>query len=168
MNPYLPQVQFPSNRYLSAALHSVGWIVSFGTIFAAVAAEAESSSKDEAGIRSQIEGYAAARQKGDGPAQAQFYTEDADEWPSFALEMVRGREAIAKPLAGSPNPSTPPRVVKNEPIQINSLKPDIALVDTLYGSGPGGNPVGHAFYVMVKTDGRWLIRSARIVRFHSS
>ena len=114
---------------------------------------------DQAAIRSQIAAYAAARQKGDGEAQARFYTEDADEWPSMAREMVRGRAGIAKALTLAPNPN---RVVKFEPIQITFVKPDVALVDSLYGSP---EPIGHAFYVMIKQDERWLIRSARITRF---
>jgi ketosteroid isomerase-like protein len=114
---------------------------------------------DEAAIRSQIAAYAAARQTGNGGAQAEFYTEDADEWPSAAREMVQGRAAVAKALNFAPKQGL---VVAFKPIKIAFVKEDVALVDSLYGSP---QPVGHAFYVMLKQDGKWLIRSARITRF---
>jgi hypothetical protein len=115
--------------------------------------------KDEAAIRAQIAGYAAARQTGDGHAQALFYTEDADEWGSAAREMTEGRAALEKSLALPPDPN---RTVKFQPIHFTFLHDDVALVDSLYGSP---QPIGHAMYVMVKRNGKWLIRSARIVRF---
>ena len=114
---------------------------------------------DEAAIKAQLYGYAAARTVGEGHAQALFYTEDGDEWGSAAREMTKGRAAIEKTLNQAPNPN---RVFKVEPINYSFLGDDVALVDATYG---GVEPAGHALYVMVKRDGKWLIRSARIMRF---
>jgi hypothetical protein len=118
-----------------------------------------SRSADEAAIKAQLYGYAAARTQGEGHAQALFYTEDGDEWGSAAREMTKGRAAIEKTLTSPPNPN---RIFRVEPINYSFLADDIALVDATYG---GVEPAGHALYVMVKRDGKWLIRSARIMRF---
>jgi hypothetical protein len=115
---------------------------------------------DEAAIKAQLDAYAAARVAGPGMPQALFYTEDADEWGSFAKEMTVGREALAKTLDVKPDPN---RKFRLEVISLNFLGKDIALADALYyGASP--EPGGHALYVMAKRDGKWLIRSARINR----
>jgi uncharacterized protein (TIGR02246 family) len=130
-------------------------------LMTAVATLAETPrSADEAAIKAQLYGYAAARTQGEGHAQALFYTEDGDEWGSAAREMTKkGREAIEKTLNQAPNPN---RVFRVEPINYSFLGDDVALVDATYG---GADPAGHALYVMVKRDGKWLIRSARIMRY---
>jgi hypothetical protein len=129
-------------------------------ILSAVAMRAETPRPaEEAAIKAQLYGYAAARTLGEGHAQALFYTEDGDEWGSGAREMTKGRAAIEKTLNSPPNPN---RVFRVEPINYSFLSDDVALVDATYG---GAEPAGHALYVMVKRDGKWLIRSARIMRF---
>lgn len=129
-------------------------------LMTAVATLAETPrSADEAAIKAQLYGYAAARTQGEGHAQALFYTEDGDEWGSAAREMTKGRAAIEKTLNQAPNPN---RVFRVEPINYSFLGDDVALVDATYG---GADPAGHALYVMVKRDGKWLIRSARIMRY---
>jgi ketosteroid isomerase-like protein len=116
---------------------------------------------DEAAIRAQLSGYAAARQIGDGHAQALFYAEDADEWGSGAMEMTMGRAALEKTLNSPPDPN---RRFRIEPLHYSFLGNDVALVDALF-YGAKAEPSGHALYVMVKRDNQWLIRSARIMRF---
>ena len=129
-------------------------------LMSAVGMLAETSrSADEAAIKAQLYGYAAARTVGEGHAQALFYTEDGDEWGSAAREMTKGRAAIEKTLNSPPNPN---RVFEGEPLNYSFLSDDVALVDATYG---GVEPAGHALYVMVKRDGKWLIRSARIMRY---
>ena len=136
------------------------WIVIGLVLIGSVCMPAETSrAADEAAIKAQLYGYAAARTQGEGHAQALFYTEDGDEWGSAAREMTKGRAAIEKTLNSPPNPN---RVFKVEPIHYSFLGDDVALVDATYG---GAEPAGHALYVMVKRDGKWLIRSARIMRF---
>jgi hypothetical protein len=135
-------------------------IVTGLALMSAVCMLAEGSrSVDEGAIKAQLYGYAAARTQGEGHAQALFYTEDGDEWGSAAREMTKGRAAIEKTLTSPPNPN---RIFRVEPINYSFLADDIALVDATYG---GVEPAGHALYVMVKRDGKWLIRSARIMRF---
>lgn len=128
-------------------------------IAAPYAFASDATQKDEAAIRAHLAGYAAARQKGDGEAQARFYTEDADVWDALSTEMVRGRKEIAKDLGLPPDPN---RIFKLDPVQIVFLKPDIALADVIYSSP---QPKGHAFYVFIKVKGRWGIRSVRMTRF---
>ncbi len=116
---------------------------------------------DAAAIRSQLAGYFKAREAGDGHAQAMFYTEDADEWGSGAREMTEGRAALEKTLSLPPDPN---RHLTLEPVHFTFLGKDVALVDAVYGST--SNPAaGHALYVMVKRDGKWLIRATRTTRF---
>jgi hypothetical protein len=131
-------------------------LVAGGVLFAETARP-----KDEAEIRSQLNGYAAARTQGDGHAQSLFYTEDGDEWGSAAREMTKGRAALEKTLNVAPDPNRRFRV---EPIAISFLSSDVALADAHY-FGAATEPAGHALYVMVKRNGKWLIRSARISRF---
>jgi ketosteroid isomerase-like protein len=118
-------------------------------------------SADQAAIQAQLTAYAAARQIGDGAAQALFYAEDADEWGSGAKEMSKGRAEIAKTLTATPDPK---RRFRLEPVNFGFPGNDVALVDALY-FGAASAPYGHALYVMVKRDGKWLIRSARMTRF---
>ena len=135
-------------------------IVTGLALLSSVCMPAETSrADDEAAIKAQLYAYAAARTVGEGHAQALFYTKDGDEWGSAAREMTKGRAAIEKTLT---SPSNPNRVFKVEPINYSFLGKDVALVDATYG---GAEPTGHALYVMVKRDGKWLIRSARIMRF---
>jgi uncharacterized protein (TIGR02246 family) len=134
-------------------------VIGLALLSAAESPAETSRSADEAAIKAQLYGYAAARTVGEGHAQALFYTEDGDEWGSAAREMTKGRAAIEKTLTSPPNPN---RVFKVEPINYSFLGDDVALVDATYG---GVEPAGHALYVMVKRDGKWLIRSARIMRF---
>jgi hypothetical protein len=75
--------------------------------------------------------------------------------------MTVGREAIAKQVALPPDPN---RKMRLEPVRIDFLAPSIALVNCTYG-GTAENPAGKALYVMVKTDGKWLIRSNLPSRF---
>ena len=116
---------------------------------------------DEAAIQSQLSGYAAARQIGDGHAQALFYAEDADEWGAGAMEMTKGRAALEKTLNSPPDPN---RRFRIEAMNYSFLGKDVALVDAFF-YGAKAEPSGHALYVMVKRDNQWLIRSARIMRF---
>jgi ketosteroid isomerase-like protein len=118
---------------------------------------------EDSAIRQQIKDYAAARSNGDGNLQASFYTADADEWGSSDREMTVGREAIAKEVALPPDAK---RKMRLEPVRIDFLTPSIALVNCTYG-GTAENPAGKALYVMMKIDGKWLIRSNRPSRFPS-
>jgi hypothetical protein len=135
--------------------------ITFGLIAVGLLRAENPHAAEEAALRSQLTAYAAARQIGDGPAQALFYAEDADEWGSGAKEMSKGRAEIAKTLTATPDPN---RRFRIEPVNYGFPGKDVALVDALYyGNAP--EPYGHALYVMVKREGKWLIRSARMTRF---
>jgi hypothetical protein len=142
-------------------MHRHSILIAFALVAAGSVFAETTHSADEAAIKAQLSGYAAARTQGDGHTQALFYAEDADEWGSAAREMTKGRAALEKTLNLPPDPK---RLMRLEPLNISFLGKDVALVDATYG-GTTGDPIGHALYVMVKRDGKWLIRSARINRF---
>ena len=127
----------------------------------AEALEGKKKAAEESAIRQQMAAYAAARSNGDGALQASFYTEDADEWGSNDREMTVGRAAIAQKVGLPPDAN---RKMRLEPIRIDFLTPEIALVNCTYG-GTAEKPTGKVLYVMVKTNGKWLIRSNRPSRF---
>jgi ketosteroid isomerase-like protein len=118
-------------------------------------------SRDEASIKAQLTAYAEASQRGDGHARALFYTEDAEVWLSTTRILSRGRAAIEKELDRPPDPN---RRFRLEIENISFVSADVVLVDAqYYDSSP--EPIGHAFYVMVRQDTRWLIRATRTARF---
>ncbi len=118
-------------------------------------------SQDEASIKAQLTAYAEASQRGDGHARALFYTEDAEVWLSTTRTLSRGRAAIGKELDRPPDPN---RRFRLEIENISFLSADVALIDAqYYDSSP--EPLGHAFYVMIKQGTKWLIRATRTARF---
>jgi ketosteroid isomerase-like protein len=118
-------------------------------------------SQDEASIKAQLTAYAEASQRGDGHARALFYTEDAEVWLSTTRTLSRGRAAIGKELDRPPDPN---RRFRLEIENISFLGADVAFVDAQYYDS-SRKPIGHAFYVMVKQDTKWLIRATRTARF---
>ncbi len=75
--------------------------------------------------------------------------------------MSRGRAAIEKELD---LPSDPNRRFRLEVENVSFLNPEVAFIDAQYYSS-SVEPDGHAFYVMFKRGGRWLIRETRTARF---
>jgi len=138
-------------------------IATVGSLNGQTTLDAKGRAAEDSAIRQQLKNYAAARSNGDGNLQASFYTADADEWGSNDREMTVGREAIAKQVALSPDAN---RKMRLEPVRIDFLTPSIALVNRTYG-GTAENPTGKVLYVMMKIDGKWLIRSTRPSRFPS-
>jgi uncharacterized protein (TIGR02246 family) len=118
-------------------------------------------SQDETAIKAQLVAYSEARQRGDGRTQASFYTEDAEIWLATTRKMSRGRAAIEKELN---LPSDPNRRFRLEVENISFLNPEVAFIDAQYYNS-SVEPIGHAFYVMVKREGKWLIRETRTARF---
>lgn len=144
-------------------LHRMGGPVAAIALMFATGASVQTQTPraaDERSIKEQLAEYAKARTQGDGRTQALFYTEDADEWGRLP-QMSKGRAELARDLNRVPAPGTR---FKLEVASLNFLATDIALVDALYfgGTPDSVDPIGHAFYLMVRRDGRWLIRSARI------
>ncbi len=114
-------------------------------------------STEEPRIRQTLTTYAAARQQGDGAAQAALYSDDSEFWTPMSEDgFVRGHAKLASFLAGDPEP------LRLEPVNISFASAGVALVDAhFFGSGP--NPNGVAYYVMAKRNGHWLIRAVRIM-----
>ena len=133
----------------------------FVCLIASSAGAQTSRTADEAAIRAQLAAYTEARHTGDGNAQAAFYTEDADSYLWGTRHMSKGRAQIAHDMTPA-NPD--PALLGAFRIEVESvgfLGADVAVVDGQYFAiGPA--PRGHAFYLMVKQGGRWLIRSARV------
>jgi hypothetical protein len=75
--------------------------------------------------------------------------------------MSRGRAAIEKELD---LPSDPNRRFRLEVENVSFLNPEVAFIDAQYYSSLV-EPDDHAFYVMFKRGGRWLIRETRTARF---
>jgi uncharacterized protein (TIGR02246 family) len=143
-------------RYLCKSL-----LVMFTIVVATIWVQAQTSSvADEAAIRKHLSGYADARRTGDGHAQSPFFTDDADEW-GLAPRMRKGRAQLEQGLDIPPEQA---RQFRLEITNVSFLRPDVALVDALY-YGAAMDPAGHAFYLLIKQAGRWLIRSSRITRF---
>ena len=127
-----------------------------------VPAHAQTSrAPDEAAIRAQIAGYVQARHTGDGQAQAVFYTDDADSYLWGTRHMSKGRAQIAHDMTVEhPDPALL-GAFRIEVERIEFVSADVAIVDgQYYAIGP--EPRGHSFYLMVKQNGRWLFRSARV------
>ena len=137
--------------------------VSIMMLFAQLGSAQSPPAAEEASIRTQLSAYAQVRQGGDGHAQAAFYTDDADAWFSGTREMAKGQAEIARDL----NVSSGSRPFRLDVEAIGFLGPDVALVDARYFS-VSAEPSGHVFYVMVKRDGVWKIRAARIASFSSA
>ncbi len=152
-------------RFSIAACGFTAAVLVSGALASCVAIEGEAKAKlaapdlrnEEAGIRQSLSAYAAARQRGDGPAQAALYTEDAEFWNPMSEDgLVRTRATMATFLAGEPEP------FRLEPVNISFASPEVALVDAhFFGSAP--QPNGVAYYVMAKRGGQWLIRAVRIM-----
>jgi hypothetical protein len=107
-----------------------------------LAAELYGQSVDDGAIRRQLAAYAEARQRGDGKAQASFYSEDADDWRSVNRRTLKRRRRNRQRPGLTPNPSGTFRLdIEN----IGFIKPDVALVDAEY-FGSGSSPNGHASY----------------------
>jgi len=137
-----------------------------GSITSPVGAQT-SQAVDETAIKKQLAAYAEARSGGNGREQALFYTEDADEWGG-KRQMSKGRADLERDLALTPIPGNTFRL---EVSSLSFLSVDVALVDTLYYYGPRaapGDPIGHVFYLMVRRNATWLIRSARVTAWRTN
>lgn len=145
---------------LCAAIVSTGMLLGcarFAEQSAARPNVADPWHQEEQHIRAALSAYAAARQRGDGAAQAAYYTVDAEFWhPRSGDPLYRGRGRMQNLLAGEPAP------FRLEPVNISFAAPDVALVDAHF-FGTDATPDGVAYYVMAKRSGDWLIRAVRII-----
>jgi uncharacterized protein (TIGR02246 family) len=125
------------------------------------AADAPAGADAAAGVRKAADEYAAAMSRGDPDAVLAFWAADAD-YVDAAGTATRGREALGKRFA-----ETLPRLKGSRvSAAINALKllrPDVILEDgTLTVTAPDGTRESNRYAVVwVKSEGKWLISSAR-------
>jgi uncharacterized protein (TIGR02246 family) len=116
------------------------------------------TSGDEAAIRQRLASYAEARTQRDAAAEARCYTPDGDFRSSLG-PFVSGREAIEKQLTVT----DPSYTFALSVTKLRMLTPQVAMVDAEVMAGPAGRTAKLlGSYVMVRTDGDWLIAAARI------
>jgi uncharacterized protein (TIGR02246 family) len=102
--------------------------------------------------RAVIEKFASARNEHDGKAAAQMYFDDGEYIPAGGQQIVRGRAALAALWSSGGNI---PRVVTR--VQILTPNIVVATVEARF-SGDFGSVVGVETFLLIKDDGRWLIR----------
>lgn len=127
----------------------------------AIGQGAETKSGDEAALRQAGNDYAAALSKGDLDGVLAFWSADAD-FIDEAGKMTRGKEQIGELF----KKSLPSRKGSKLAIKLNSIKflrPEICLVDGSLEVAVADGTKESSRYAVVwtKTDGKWLISSAR-------
>lgn len=140
---------------------SVGVCVLVAAMTGAVAS-AQAAQSDEAAIRARIRAYAQATEKGVWAERAKFYTDDADVWVSTTKRLLVGKAALESEL-NRPSPPGMTFAIDVERVTIHSA--EFAAVDAGYRAAVGDQKIaGYVFYVMVKRQGEWFVRSVRAVQ----
>jgi uncharacterized protein (TIGR02246 family) len=124
--------------------------------------------EDEAAIRKQIDQYAAAWNKADAKATAQFFTDDAD-YVSSTGQRGEGRAGIERVLTEQFAGVFKGATLKTTITSIRFLKPDVAIVNGSFEvsgtKGPDGKelPVrkGLSTNIVAKPGDKWLIAALR-------
>lgn len=121
----------------------------------AFAQSAKTPADDEAAIRKDVEGYAAAYNKGNFDAAGKHWSADA-EYINDEGKVTKGRDAIVG-LFKKGRVATKGYTFKVDVQSVRMLKPDVALEDgTVTLTAPDGTADKTRFSaVMVKTDGAW-------------
>jgi len=120
-----------------------------------------SQSTDEKAIRQVAADYVKAFRKGDVDAVLAFWDADA-EFIDEAGKITKGREAIGALLRKNRNALQASKL-EIRPTSIRFLTPDVAMVDanTVFRNADGTADKGPLTAVLIKKDGRWLLRSVR-------
>jgi uncharacterized protein (TIGR02246 family) len=118
-------------------------------------------SADEKAIRARLSAYAQASEKG-WTERARFYSDDADLWMSTTGTLAEGKPAMEKQL----NQPLPPGLTFTLDVdRVSVLSPEIATVDARYRVTVADQKIaGYVFYVLVKRQGEWWIRSVRVMQ----
>ncbi|HJU42351.1 MAG TPA: hypothetical protein VJ691_06030 [Vicinamibacterales bacterium] len=135
------------------------WLGLVLVLISATAAAAQSA--EEQAIRARLRAYAQASEQG-WAARSKFYTDDADFWASTSKALAVGKAAMEKEL----NQPTPPGLTFALDVsRVTLLSPEIATADAGYRVTIGDTKIGgHVFYVLVKRQGDWFIRSIRVAQ----
>jgi len=138
-------------------------------VLAAVATYAQGGrAGDEAAIQRQIEQFAAAWNKADAKAAAQFFTEDGD-YVSSTGQMAEGRAGIERVLTDQFAGVYKGATLKTTVTAIRFLKPDVAIVNGTFEvsgmHGPDGKELqvrkGLSTNIAAKQGDKWLIAALR-------
>ena len=126
---------------------------------------AAAQSAEEQSIRARLRAYAQASEKG-WAERSKFYTDDADFWASTSKQLAVGKAAMEKEL----NQPTPPGLTFALDIShVTLLTPEIATADAAYRVTIGDQKIaGYVFYVLVKRQADWYIRSIRVAQITPS
>ena len=118
-------------------------------------------SVEEKAIRARLTAYAQASEKG-WTERARFYADDVDLWMSTTGTLAEGKAAMEKQL----NQPLPPGLTFTLDVdRISVLSPEIATVDARYRVTVAAQKIaGYVFYVLVKRQGEWWIRSVRVMQ----
>jgi uncharacterized protein (TIGR02246 family) len=116
---------------------------------------------DEKAIRQAAADYVKAFRKGDVDAVLAFWDTDA-EFIDEEGTITKGREAIAALLRKN-RKALQASQLEIHPKAIRFLTPDVAMVDatTVFRNADGTSDKGPFTAVLIKKDGRWLLRSVR-------
>jgi len=125
-----------------------------------------SSTADELAVRKGAADYITAMNKGDLDAILAFWAPDA-EYIDESGKATRGRDAIAG-LFRQVLPDLKGQKVTARQHGLRILRPDVALEDGSLecAAADGCNETSRYAVVWVKTDGKWLITSARDLPAH--
>jgi uncharacterized protein (TIGR02246 family) len=119
------------------------------------------SSSDDAAIRTAIADYVAALNQGDQDRIMTYWAADA-EYVTEDGNVTHGKQGIAD-LFKEVLPQFKGQKVTSQVRSVRTLRPDVALVDGAleYDAADGSRDRDRYTSVWVKTDGKWLISSAR-------
>jgi uncharacterized protein (TIGR02246 family) len=120
-----------------------------------------SQSPDEKAIRQLVADYVKAFRKGDVDAVLAFWDADA-EFIDEEGKITKGREAVGGLLRKNRSALQASKLE----IHLTSIRfvtPDVAMIDanTVFRNADGTSDKGPLAAVLIKKDGRWLLRSVR-------
>ena len=120
-----------------------------------------SQSADEKAIRQLVADYVKAFRKGDADAVVAFWDADA-EFIDEDGKITKGREAVGALLRKNRSALQASKL-EIHLTSIRFVKPDVAMVDanTVFRNADGTTDKGPLTAVLIKKDGRWLLRSVR-------
>ena len=139
-------------------------VLSAALVFAVAVQAAQkkpASNSEENAVRTALDSYVAAYNRGDAQAVAAHWS-DSGEWTSPSGQRFRGREAIEKELQSI--------FAENKGVKIEGINPIVRLVSpekaivegTVLLSRPGASPSDATYLaVEVKKDGQWKLDSVR-------
>jgi uncharacterized protein (TIGR02246 family) len=130
------------------------------SLLAASPAAAQAPAADETAVRTLVEAYSAARDKGDGAALTALFTADADQLVSSG-EWRRGRDAVVKGSLASSQQTQGTRTFTVETVRM--VAANVAFADSRYeiAQTDGTTRRMWASWLVVKDGSTWKIAAIR-------